>query len=223
MTYSKKPRYKRKKRTYRRKSALVNYTNNIGLPKVKKVNLHYSEYVPFTSTSGASTNAVFNMTSIYDPNSSGIGHQPLGHDEWTTFYKDYQVIGAKAKFTFFNVGTNTVPCRVGAMFDEDGTIPTTLSTKIERSGPNNSKILNTNSRERQTITLNFSPKKAFDKNQLTDGHQMTATLSSNPTLLYMAVPWVQSIDEATTSGVVGCDVDITYIVLLKSPVDLIGS
>lgn len=226
------PRYSkykpRKKRTYRRRRAvprksLALYTQNVGLPKVKKVKMSYHEYVPFVSTSGTSTNAYFNMTSINDPNGSGGGHRPLGHSQWTTFYKDYQVIGAQAKFTFMNVGTNTVPCRVGCLFDEDGSVSSVLSTKVERCGDKKTYILNTNSRERVTITMNFDPKKAFDKKDLMDGHQMTAGLLANPTLLYRAVPWVQSIDSATTSGTVGCDVDITYIVLLKAPIDLLGS
>lgn len=199
------------------------YTQNIGLPKVKKVKLHYSQYVPFVSTSGASTNAVFNMTSIFDPDNSGIGHQPLGHDEWAQFYKNYTVIGAQATFTFFNVGTNAIPCRVGVILDEDGAISSVLSTKVERSAGRGSAILNTNSRERQSITVNFSPKKAFDLTNLKDEDGLTISMSSNPALTYMAVPWVQSIDSATTSGTVGCDVKITYICLLTDPVDIIGS
>lgn len=199
------------------------YTQNVGLVKEKKVILHYHEWIPFVSTVGASTNAVYNMMSIFDPNNSGIGHQPLGHDDWSNFYKEYQVIGSKATFTFHNVGTGTIPVRVGVIGDADGTISSVLSTKVERGGNSHSSILTTNSRERATISFSFDPKKAFDKTQLRDGHQMRATMSGNPTLGYFAVPWVQSIDEATTSATVGCDIKISYVVLLKDPIDLVGS
>ena len=31
------------------------------------------------------------MNSIFDPDLSGTGHQPLGHDQWATFYNRYRV------------------------------------------------------------------------------------------------------------------------------------
>lgn len=37
----------------------------------------------------------FNLNSIFDPNRTGTGHQPYGHDTMATLYNRYRVIGCK--------------------------------------------------------------------------------------------------------------------------------
>jgi len=50
--------------------------------------MKYSEVV----TSSASGNYTFNLNSIFDPNRTGVGHQPYGHDTMLTLYNRYRVI-----------------------------------------------------------------------------------------------------------------------------------
>lgn len=61
-------------------------------------------------TSGQLYNAVglyqtqlMNLNSIYDPDRSGLGHQPLGHDEWATWYNRYRVFKVDYVITFNNL------------------------------------------------------------------------------------------------------------------------
>lgn len=42
-------------------------------------------------TPGVIVDQRFNLNSIYDPNLTGTGHQPLGHDQYATFYNRYRV------------------------------------------------------------------------------------------------------------------------------------
>lgn len=46
---------------------------------------------------------VFRAGSIYDPDFSGIGEQPLGHDQWATIYKRYRVLGSSIKVYYHNI------------------------------------------------------------------------------------------------------------------------
>lgn len=55
----------------------------------------------------------FRNNSIYDPDGTGIGHQPLGYDQWSQFYGRYRVIGAKYRITISNA-TDTA-CKVGLL------------------------------------------------------------------------------------------------------------
>lgn len=41
----------------------------------------------------------FNANGLYDPDHSGVGHQPLGFDQLCLFYKSFAVIGARIKIT----------------------------------------------------------------------------------------------------------------------------
>lgn len=43
---------------------------------------------------------VFRLNSMYDPDYSGVGSQPLGYDQWTAFYQRYKVLGVKYKCSF---------------------------------------------------------------------------------------------------------------------------
>lgn len=45
-------------------------------------------------------NHVFNLANIYDPDVTGIGHQPAFHDQWASYYNKYRVIGARYTVTF---------------------------------------------------------------------------------------------------------------------------
>lgn len=42
----------------------------------------------------------FNISSIYDPDFTGVGHQPAFHDRWEQLYSKYRVLGAKFYVTF---------------------------------------------------------------------------------------------------------------------------
>ena len=45
----------------------------------------------------------FRTSSLYDPDRTGTGHQPLFYDEMSTIYNQYRVLGAKCTIRFVNV------------------------------------------------------------------------------------------------------------------------
>lgn len=51
--------------------------------------MKYSEYVDTGSLTGQ---YAFNMNSLYDPNRTGLGHQPYGYDTLATLYNRYRVV-----------------------------------------------------------------------------------------------------------------------------------
>jgi hypothetical protein len=46
----------------------------------------------------------FNLNSIFDPDRTGVGHQPLGHDQWSAFYNRYRVLAVELIAEFVNTG-----------------------------------------------------------------------------------------------------------------------
>lgn len=57
------------------------------------VKLRYTTLVPLTNTgTGLGVTYQFRANSIFDPDFSGTGHQPMGHDEWAKFYLHYRVL-----------------------------------------------------------------------------------------------------------------------------------
>ena len=72
------------------------------------VKLPYSE--PFVTTipiAGQGMAFSFNLNSIYDPNRTGTGHQPMGHDQWAVFYQRYRVYGVTYDINLTNMNADS--------------------------------------------------------------------------------------------------------------------
>jgi hypothetical protein len=93
------------------------------VPQSIVVELPYSEFL--SRTPGAfSDDYQFNLNSIFDPNRTGTGHQPLGHDQWAGFYNRYRVLRVRVLADFMN---NDAAYGYAAIFpSNDLTTPTFL-------------------------------------------------------------------------------------------------
>lgn len=71
------------------------------------VMLPYCEYAPY-SQAAATIGALqqFKINSIYDPDLTGIGGQPLGRDTWSGIYNYYKVLETHIKYTVIEVTNN---------------------------------------------------------------------------------------------------------------------
>jgi len=66
----------------------------LGYPLQQRVSLNYSELLVLQSSNLVPESRLFRLNSLYDPNFSGVGHQPLAFDQWAAFYEYYTVINA---------------------------------------------------------------------------------------------------------------------------------
>lgn len=98
--------YKSKGGRFSRASKAVIRTPS-GLADATFVKLKYKTVIGLVSTSGALSTYVFRGNSIFDPDSSGIGHQPYFTDQWDTMYDDYIVLGSSIKVESFNTSGQT--------------------------------------------------------------------------------------------------------------------
>jgi len=66
-----------------------------GLPDRLYVRLTYREQLNWTTASGALGDNVYRGNSIFDPDLTGTGGQPMALDQWAFFYSSYTVLGSK--------------------------------------------------------------------------------------------------------------------------------
>lgn len=59
--------------------------------------LRYCDYIDLDASVGGTAVNTFRANGLFDPDLTGIGHQPRGYDEWMTLYQKYVV--KKAKIT----------------------------------------------------------------------------------------------------------------------------
>ena len=115
-------RVRRKRRRISRRRRRRGVPRGI-IPNTRLVKHRYVDNdVYLNSTSGGSpATYVFSANGMYDPDITGVGHQPLGFDEMTTLYNHFTVVGCKITYTIVSqdngyahivavkLGTDTTP------------------------------------------------------------------------------------------------------------------
>lgn len=88
-----KKQWKRKPRVAKKR----NYKTfvNRSLQPIPQRSIIRHKYATSVATVGGSGLYHFNLNSMYDPDRSGIGHQPYGRDTFASLYNQYRVIGVK--------------------------------------------------------------------------------------------------------------------------------
>lgn len=88
---TRKNRRSTRRRARTRKAKRTTATINRALQPVAQRYICKMKYAEQITTSGLGAYA-FNLNSIFDPNRSGVGHQPYGFDTLSTMYNRYRVI-----------------------------------------------------------------------------------------------------------------------------------
>lgn len=91
---------------YRRTAGSVIIRQPSSLPDRLYVKLVYREQLSWTTASGNIGDNVYRGNSIFDPNLTGAGGQPMGADQWANFYYSYTVLGSTIEIeSMVNSGT----------------------------------------------------------------------------------------------------------------------
>jgi hypothetical protein len=178
-----------------------------GFPNTIITKLRYCDSFTVTSTTGAIGFNTFNANSIFDPDATGIGHQPMFRDNYASIYDQYVVIGSKITVHF--AAQTAQNWAVGICGDDDSAFSPTLSVKMES---NNSvyTVLNGTGSGARTLTMTFEPNEDFGVDAKSDGSSQT-TMGSNPSELWCFGVWGHLID-ASLTGKLDFTVEIEYTV-----------
>ena len=99
----KKPRrsYTTKRKSFRKRKSRPTTLSlrqvGLGFPERIRVKLRYSQLVSLAWTSGSSTWNIFRGASLFDPDLSGAGAQPMWFDQYAAIYGFYRVFGSSIK------------------------------------------------------------------------------------------------------------------------------
>lgn len=190
-----------------------------GMPDKRFVKLRYTEQFVLTSTSGATAKQVFRCGSIFDPDLTGTGHQPLGHDEWSVLYNYYRVLGSK--ITVQPINSSAVPGCICIFKNDDQSGPATGIAGIIEQGRCTWRMLaEDNANPPQTMVMKYSAKREFP--MLYKDDSLRATFGSNPGEDKYYIVALQALDGTSTISV-PCLINIEYLCELSSPTVLIQS
>jgi len=140
--------------------------------------LKYFETVSLTNGLTSVSSYNFACNSIYDPNLSGTGHQPYGHDTYSTIYNQYTVLNARIRVKpVLNTSQNTaLTWGVGI----EDTVTSTLAndTWAERPTYVHRKGTALSSVEGKELSINWNRAKRFPHEDLY--RTVSAPFGANP-------------------------------------------
>jgi len=135
-----KTAYRKKRSTRSRRSKTTMRNSNPGqliapryITKLKYADGPYTLSVPFADIS---TDYQFNLNSLFDPNRTGTGHQPLGHDQLDLLYNRYRVFAASYRVEFYpNPPGSSFQAAHFVSLRNDATTMSSLSLNAVRETP----------------------------------------------------------------------------------------
>lgn len=121
-----------KKRTYApkkdqsttKKRKIIPYTapSKILLGKSLRTSLKYVEIIQLNpGVAGIPASYVFSANGLFDPNFTGVGHQPRGFDQLKVLFDHYIVMNSTIKVTFMSGASQSISLICGVNLQDDST------------------------------------------------------------------------------------------------------
>lgn len=179
----------------------------LGLSRTAK--LYYNETVAFsTAALGACSVKVFSCNSLYDPNVTGGGHQPMGFDQLITLFNRYTVVRANIEVEFVSsTGSNSQVVGICQLADAS----TVTNPQIYgENQPNKMRILPPNgSQSKVTLSVPFDASKWSSKTDVKDNYELSGTVSTSPS--DQAYWHIYTSDPVNFTGSLGSYVNIKIV------------
>lgn len=217
--YAKRTFRKRKKRKMSKLQTVTVRQPGTIVPDRLRTSLSYHEVIQ--SNPGALTGGyLYNLNSLYDPNRTGTGHQPMGYDQLVALYNRYRVHGCAYELTVSNLNT---PVRFtiaphngsGGAADVDDNSESPYSRSI---------IVNTMSNGGGNVKKlkgYIGMKKMMGRTMLDDRDE--ATFGTSPSEIATLSLKYESLDGATTISSINWSIKLKYYTELFDRIALSGS
>lgn len=191
---------------------VFNVPRQFAFPSNIITRLRYGTVKILTTTALAGN--VWRMNSIFDPDVTAAGHQPLYHDQFGAIYNHYTVIGSKLTARYVRL-SGDMSVLVGINVDDDTTPSTTFETLMEQNkGVNTLLGLATGGTSDQVLTVTYGSERDEGIDPYAGGDLIRTAMGSNPAEVFAAYTWGISGD-ATTSCITHVDIQIEYTVLFS--------
>lgn len=216
-------RYKKasRKRFYKRKKR---YGKNLVLSKAPVPNkfatkLRYADNIVIQPLSGLVGVHIFNANGLYDPDTTGTGHQPRGFDEFMSMYDHYTVIGAKitAWFCGSSGSATNSPTVIGIALKDFTNLPTTKNDYMEgRNVVSTLLAFDNETHEVKRLTKTFSTRKFLGVSKPLASSVLRGSASGNPTEDAYFHIFAQALQPANIDPI-RVQVVIDYLVVFTEP------
>ncbi len=199
-----------------------NFKRSTNVKRVRTVRMKYCQGTILNPAALLST-AQFRMNGIFDPDITGIGHQPLGHDIWAQFYERYKVLHYKIKIYITDVTPSTLVV-VGLNSSQSGTLPTIASTMCEQASTKYTCVDDFDGARVLTFSQTAWDALGVTKSQYLGEKDYGANFGADPAATHLATMSIFAQHQNQVTAVtVPIWVEMTYTVQLSEPELLLQS
>lgn len=192
--------------------------SDFGFPDRLRTKLHYCDVVQLSASAGSPGLWQFRLNNMFDPDLTGVGHQPQWYDQLSAVYSYVSIAASKIKVTFIpaNVsdteandkgpyicgittvsGTSTFSAASYPALLEDGN--SVHSVIVDKQGSNNA----------VTLTQTYDPKRDLGLSMYDDSLRIQTSSAGTTGSTVIANVWCLDMQELAAQDVV-CKVEIIY-------------
>lgn len=220
-TFRKKRVFKRRPRSRRRpqRSQIVSLGRS-PFPKKALIKFRYTDQLLLDAAIGGTALHTFRANSLFDPDHTSTGHQPLGFDQWMTFYNRFTVIGAKITAVFAtNDAANNTALQVSGIILRNTTGALGSTDQIMEQPDCNYKYLGqpTSANGIVRVSKSFSAKKWFTVKDVLDEDDLSGDASTDPVEQAYFTVWTGAQVLTTNPQPVAVNVIVEYVAVLHDP------
>lgn len=214
----------RRKRVYRRRRTIAKkpYTKISRMPIAERLftKLRYSEIITFTMSSPNVLSSYLFQTSIYDPDVTAVGHQPLWRDTLATMYNRYRVFGIK--YTIALKNTNVSQLTWAYVKNSDNSTTETNPNTLRERNEGKPLMLDSLNGRTNIVSGYLSASKAhgLSKREFYDDDGFISAIGTNPSKMAYLHLYTLTMH---SSAIVHAQVDLQYYVEFLDRVDIVGS
>ncbi len=118
-----------KRRQWKRRMNIARPRRGVGLPNKLAIKFRYSDNISLDPVAGGFALHVFRATSLFDPDLTGVGHQPNQFDQIMPLYDHYTVVAAKITVT--GSGGDALPATMLISLQDDSTTLLAMNQYME--------------------------------------------------------------------------------------------
>lgn len=176
----------------------------------------YMEYgVSLDPGAGTAASYVFCANGLFDPNITGVGHQPMGFDQLIALWNQYVVIGGVIKVTFNNYD-GAYGQIVGITLKDSSGTTADPRAYVEWGNTTWSNLGQLSANPTKTLTHRFDIAK-FSGSDIFSDQEYSGDATSNPAKPHHLVIWAAPADAINNPSPVYANVEIMYDVVFRSP------
>lgn len=192
------------------------------VPQQTIVTLKYNSQL---AVNGLDLDSTFNLNSIFEPYAGVSTHQPLGRDQYATFYNRYRVKKVKATVVSGTVSTYSGgPLQLILVADNSSTALTSVPTSIEQRGATQHVSVASNNGPIKAVRTFYPHKITGVTAKAYEDDRFQALMTATPVeRIMLHVCTADMFGNLPASGAVQLSITLEYTVALFDPNPLAGS